>query len=468
MSAHVESVGAGAPLVLLHGWGLHGGLFAPLLPGLARRFRVHVVDLPGHGHSPAVATRRSTRSSTRSPMRSPTSGAARGAGLVARGPVRDALGAPRSRADRPARARGDVAALRVRRRLAARDERDDAARFGDEFAVSWKLTMQRFLALQVHGSESGRATLAALRHQLFARGEPSRAALGEALRVLATSDLRGEVGAIDAPTLVVSGERDMLAPAAAGAWLGEAMPQRPTCASTARRTRRSCRTGKRSIARSTDSSMPLIAPPPDPRAPEPRAVRRAFARAAASYDAAAALQREVSGRLAERLDVVKLVPAAVLDAGCGTGEALGELAARYPDARTGRARRRGADGRRRARALAALALAGDAAARPARARRGRAGVRLRRRDRAAVRAFERRARVVEPRAAVGRRSAPRVRGVPARARGRRALTFTTFGPDTLKELARASPASTATRTSAASSTCTTSATCSCTRASPIR
>jgi malonyl-CoA O-methyltransferase len=74
-------------------------------------------------------------------------------------------------------------------------------------------------------------------------------------------------------------------------------------------------------------------PPPDPRAPDPRAVRRAFARAAASYDAAAALQREVSGRLAERLDVVKLVPSVALDAGCGTGEALGELAARYPDAR---------------------------------------------------------------------------------------------------------------------------------------
>jgi hypothetical protein len=37
------------------------------------------------------------------------------------------------------------------------------------------------------------------------------------------------------------------------------------------------------------------------------------------------LQREVSRRLAERLDVVKLVPSVALDAGCGTGEALGEL-----------------------------------------------------------------------------------------------------------------------------------------------
>ncbi len=72
---------------------------------------------------------------------------------------------------------------------------------------------------------------------------------------------------------------------------------------------------------------------PDPRDVDPRAVRRAFARAAPTYDAAAALQREIAARMAQRLDYVKAVPAHILDAGCGTGEALGELAARYPGAR---------------------------------------------------------------------------------------------------------------------------------------
>jgi len=72
---------------------------------------------------------------------------------------------------------------------------------------------------------------------------------------------------------------------------------------------------------------------PDPREVDARVVRRAFARAAASYDAAAVLQREVSARLAQRLDYVRLAPGRVLDAGCGTGEAVGELAARFPAAR---------------------------------------------------------------------------------------------------------------------------------------
>jgi malonyl-CoA O-methyltransferase len=66
---------------------------------------------------------------------------------------------------------------------------------------------------------------------------------------------------------------------------------------------------------------------------DPRAVRLHFARAAATYDGAAVLQKEVGRRMAERLDIVKLAPAAILDAGCGTGDAQAEFALRYPTAR---------------------------------------------------------------------------------------------------------------------------------------
>ena len=74
-------------------------------------------------------------------------------------------------------------------------------------------------------------------------------------------------------------------------------------------------------------------PAPDPRDVDPRAVRRAFARAAATYDAAAVLQREVGARMASRLDYIRIAPRMILDAGCGTGEAVGELAVRYAGAR---------------------------------------------------------------------------------------------------------------------------------------
>ncbi|MGQ9685428.1 MAG: malonyl-ACP O-methyltransferase BioC [Thiobacillaceae bacterium] len=64
-----------------------------------------------------------------------------------------------------------------------------------------------------------------------------------------------------------------------------------------------------------------------------RAIRAAFERAATSYDAAAYLQQEVARRLNERLEVMRIEPERILDAGCGTGYALPLLKARYPQAR---------------------------------------------------------------------------------------------------------------------------------------
>jgi malonyl-CoA O-methyltransferase len=63
------------------------------------------------------------------------------------------------------------------------------------------------------------------------------------------------------------------------------------------------------------------------------ALRRAFERAAATYDAAAVLQNEVCRRMLARLDFINQVPAVILDAGCGTGNALAPLARRYPGVR---------------------------------------------------------------------------------------------------------------------------------------
>jgi malonyl-CoA O-methyltransferase len=63
-----------------------------------------------------------------------------------------------------------------------------------------------------------------------------------------------------------------------------------------------------------------------------REVARAFGRAAASYDAHAALQREVVARLDERLDLMNIRPGRIVDAGCGTGQGLRLLQARYPAA----------------------------------------------------------------------------------------------------------------------------------------
>lgn len=62
-------------------------------------------------------------------------------------------------------------------------------------------------------------------------------------------------------------------------------------------------------------------------------VRASFDRAARSYDAAAVLQKEVRARMLERLDYTKIQPRRILDAGTGTGHAARALGERYQGSR---------------------------------------------------------------------------------------------------------------------------------------
>ncbi len=61
--------------------------------------------------------------------------------------------------------------------------------------------------------------------------------------------------------------------------------------------------------------------------------RRAFSRAAARYDDVAVLQREIGQRMIDRLDLVRMRPESILDLGAGTGYAAEGLLERYPGSR---------------------------------------------------------------------------------------------------------------------------------------
>jgi len=224
MSLYVETSGDGPPLVMLHGFASHGGVFASLVPALARRYRVHVVDLPGHGHSSATADTLDAYAH------------AVATAIDSSGPV-TLLGwsfggqvALRLAQMRPQQVHSLVLACTTPKFVASETwphamAQATLARFGDELAVSYRLTLQRFLTLQVQGSEAGRRALHALRDALFARGAPAKETLSSVLRILVQTDLRDDVAAIRIPALVIAGQRDALTPAAAGAWLAAAMPR---------------------------------------------------------------------------------------------------------------------------------------------------------------------------------------------------------------------------------------------------
>jgi pimeloyl-[acyl-carrier protein] methyl ester esterase len=204
---HVEVRGTGAPLVLLHGWAMHGGIFEPLAARLCERFELHIVDLPGHGHS-----RESTTSLALEDVVEM---------LVARVPRAPWVGwslgglfALHAAATRPDAVDGLVMLCASPRFVRADDDwpsgmpADTFREFATGLRTDYRGTLERFVALEAFGSDDARDELRTLRDALFARGEPSPTALADGLALLERSDLRHAVAALRVPSLWLSGRRD--------------------------------------------------------------------------------------------------------------------------------------------------------------------------------------------------------------------------------------------------------------------
>lgn len=214
----------GGALVLIHGWGLHGGIWSGLVPRLSAYDPILMPDLPGHGHNPcpdggfrlaAAADELAARVPAGATVLGWSLGALVALVLAGRHPDRAGrlvlvAGTPRfTRADGwPCAIEGEVL--------------DGFAR---DLAGDFRQTLTRFLSLQVRGGTASRATLRQLRDVLFSRGEPSQRALVDGLGILRRTDLRAELGALRQPTLVIAGERDRLVPAAASRRLAAALPR---------------------------------------------------------------------------------------------------------------------------------------------------------------------------------------------------------------------------------------------------
>jgi len=217
MSLHIEQAGHGpVPLVLLHGWAMHGGVLEPLVDALLAQCTMYVVDLPGHGHS-----RQSTL---------PLEPHACAEAIAAATPPAIWLGwslggtmALTAALDLPAHVRG-LAMLCATPKFA----RDADWPYGADASLVRQLatdletdyhgTLERFLALEAMGSADPRAELRHLRQLAFARGEPDLRVLQEGIRILETSDLRSALPSLRQPNAWISGRRDRLVPAQAMAW----------------------------------------------------------------------------------------------------------------------------------------------------------------------------------------------------------------------------------------------------------
>lgn len=223
MSLYIDALGSGSTVVLLHGWGMHGGVWADFARELADESRVVTPDLPGFGRS---------RDAWQA-----------GAGLSV---IADQLlGALPARATWVGWSLGGLLALTAARRAPDAVDRlvligatprfvqgadwpcamagETLRQFADGLERDYRGTLNRFLSLQVGSTE--RDLLRRLRAQVLEHGESHPDALRAGLAILEQTDLRGELSAIRAPTLVLHGARDRLVPVAAGEYLARQLPR---------------------------------------------------------------------------------------------------------------------------------------------------------------------------------------------------------------------------------------------------
>jgi pimeloyl-[acyl-carrier protein] methyl ester esterase len=221
---HVEIRGSGSDLVLLHGWALHGGMWGPWLDQLAAHLRLHVIDLPGHGHSawpPAVTDLAGLAQAVLPSL--PRGTAVMGWSLGGMIALELARLHPRHV--------GPLVLLATTPRFLAGDGWTHGLRpdvldgFARGLVDDYQRTVRNFLALQAHGDENAAQALRLLRSKLATHGEPDRRALATGLEILRDADLRDGLSRIAQPALVIAGEYDRLTPPEAGRELASALPQ---------------------------------------------------------------------------------------------------------------------------------------------------------------------------------------------------------------------------------------------------
>lgn len=206
MSLHIEVIGRGPPLVLLHGWAMHGGVFLPLAEALRDRHTMYLVDLPGHGHSRdntvPVELDACARAVLEAVPLAPWCGWSMGGAIALYAASRWSQRIPA------------LAMLSATPRFVAAPDWPQGmpvatfAAFEAGLAADWQATVERFLALEAFGLADARARVRQLRALALERGAPSPRVLAEGLRLLESTDLRPRLSTLEIPNLWVAGRRD--------------------------------------------------------------------------------------------------------------------------------------------------------------------------------------------------------------------------------------------------------------------
>lgn len=229
---HIEIIGTGPNLVLIHGWGMSGAVWQPLVKNLSKFFTLHIVDLPGMGLSRTIEPFHLHAIAEKVAERLPANADIVGWSLGAQVAMRIAL-------DFPDLVRRlvlvgatpcfvnktfDSEAVEYKVTWDAGMAPEVFGDFADNINADYHKTMGQFLTLQCMGASDARSTVKLLRSKFAERPIPTSQTLYRALNILLETDMRYEVEYLRKPTLLIHGDRDTLAPVQAAHWMMKNLP----------------------------------------------------------------------------------------------------------------------------------------------------------------------------------------------------------------------------------------------------
>ena len=224
MMLHTETFGRGMDLVLIHGWGMNSAVWSPLVEPLAQRYRLTLIDMPGHGGSEYDRSKSDLDQWLAAllqvaPQRAIWIGWSLGSML-----------AQRAAQAFPERVQGLVSIAGTPRFVQANDwpnamQRETLLGFAADLTGDHSRTLERFLTLQAHGDVEVRRILRPLRADIASRPEPNELALETGLNLLLNVDLRADLARLHCPNIWLLGRRDALVPVAVAEDLRELLPE---------------------------------------------------------------------------------------------------------------------------------------------------------------------------------------------------------------------------------------------------
>ncbi|USD41232.1 pimeloyl-ACP methyl ester esterase BioH [Vibrio sp. SCSIO 43135] len=218
---HVNQDSEVADLVLVHGWGMNGAVWHQTAEVLSQHFNVHVVDLPGYGHSAHLHASTLEEIAQQLLIEAPEQAIWVGwslGGLVASHVALHHSGrvtklvtvasSPKFAAERPWRG----------------IQPNVLTAFTDQLVDDFQTTIERFMALQAMGSPSARQDVKQLKQAVLSRPSPNPESLLAGLKMLANVDMREQLEEISAPILRLYGRLDGLVPVKVASDVQKALP----------------------------------------------------------------------------------------------------------------------------------------------------------------------------------------------------------------------------------------------------